>query len=270
MKLNILITGRNRKIASDLREHLESDRGYTVIGCPASKEALFERVPAEMPHVIIICLGDETQDTVGVYDVLRECVNDDWITIMVVANEEDSKYFINNTRLKKMLFISRPVSLIALYSKLAEIEKKAEYDEKSGVQRITEYINPKADEYDLKRKNILIVDDDPQQLLQIKEHLKEFYNVTAVRTGESAFKYLEKHIPDMILLDYIMPGMDGPTVLINMRMIPEYERIPVVFLTGVAEKEKVIKTIVELKPQGYIVKPAKKSDIVAKIIDVLG
>ena len=50
----------------------------------------------------------------------------------------------------------------------------------------------------------------------------------------------------------------------------DYKDIPVVFLTGVSEKETVIKTLVELKPQGYILKPSKKSEIVAKIIDVLG
>ena len=52
--------------------------------------------------------------------------------------------------------------------------------------------------------------------------------------------------------------------------IPEVSHIPVVFLTGVTEKETVVKTLVELKPQGYIVKPSKKSELVAKIIDILG
>ena len=67
-----------------------------------------------------------------------------------------------------------------------------------------------------------------------------------------------------------MPQPDGPKVLASLKSNKEFSSIPVVFLTGVSEREKVLKTIVELKPQGYLIKPAKKSEIVAKIIDILG
>ncbi len=271
MQLKVIVTGRNRKIASDISGHLEKDRGYLVVKCAASKEALFEMVPVEMPNVIIICLGDETSDTVTVYDVLRECTNTEWITLIVVANNEDQKLFINETKLKKMYFLSRPVSLIALYSKLVEIEKKVKDDIENGRSQMTEFINPNADDGPLyKRKRILVVDDDPEQLAQIKEHLAEFYDVSVVRSGDAALKFLKKHEVDLMLLDYIMPNMDGPAVYEKVREMKETVDLPVVFLTGVSEKETVIETLVKLKPQGYIVKPAKKSDIVAKIIDVLG
>ncbi|MBQ7261828.1 MAG: response regulator, partial [Lachnospiraceae bacterium] len=84
------------------------------------------------------------------------------------------------------------------------------------------------------------------------------------------YKYLTRHRPDLILLDYLMPDKDGPQVLRELRMIREYADIPVVFLTGMSEKQAVLKTLKELRPQGYIIKPAKKSELVAKIIDVLG
>ena len=50
----------------------------------------------------------------------------------------------------------------------------------------------------------------------------------------------------------------------------ELKDIPVIFLTGLADRDRVINMLVELKPQGYILKPAKKSELVARIIDVLG
>lgn len=84
------------------------------------------------------------------------------------------------------------------------------------------------------------------------------------------FKYLLKHKPDLILLDYLMPVQDGPMVLRELRDIDSYADIPVIFLTGMTEKNTVIKTLTQLKPQGYLAKPASKSEIVAKIIDVLG
>ncbi len=120
------------------------------------------------------------------------------------------------------------------------------------------------------KKHILVVDDDPEQLTQIKEHLKEFYEVTLVASGKHVIKYLLRYHIDLILLDYLMPEMDGPQVLSRLRANDDYRDIPVIFLTGVAEKDMVIKTLVDLKPEGYVLKPSKKSDLVAKIIDVLG
>ena len=114
------------------------------------------------------------------------------------------------------------------------------------------------------------MDDDPDQLFHIKEQLEEFDGVTLVRSGDAAFRYLEQHRPDLILLDFLMPEKDGPHVLRELQADKGYSDIPVVFLTGMTEKNTVIQTLTELHPQGYIVKPAKKSEIVAKIIDVLG
>ena len=94
--------------------------------------------------------------------------------------------------------------------------------------------------------------------------------MTLVKSGNNAFKFLKKRIPDLILLDFLMPEMDGPHVLRELREVPEYRDIPVIFLTGMTEKATVVHTLRSLRPQGYIVKPAKKSELVAKIIDVLG
>ena len=134
---------------------------------------------------------------------------------------------------------------------------------------IEEYENP-SDEGPFVRKRILVVDDDTQQLMQIKELLEEFYQVTVVKSGQSALKYLSRKEVDLILLDYMMPDMDGPETLDKLRENERTADIPVVFLSGVKEKSKIIETITELKPQGYVVKPAKKSELVAKIIDILG
>ena len=66
-----------------------------------------------------------------------------------------------------------------------------------------------------------------------------------------------------------MPDEDGPTVFRQLREDSRYYHIPVIFLTGMTEKNTVIRTLTELKPEGYIIKPSKKSELVAKIIDVL-
>ena len=173
------------------------------------------------------------------------------------------------TELEKVLFLSRPISLFALYEKLSEIEKTLEDEKEKNLATFREFVNDDPDKGH-KRKRILVVDDDTEQLLMIKEQLEEFYDVTCVKSGDAAFKFLVKKSCDLILLDYLMPDLDGPEVLRNIQDTKAWADIPVIFLTGVSEKNKVLQTLAELRPQGYIIKPSKKSEIVAKIIDVLG
>jgi PleD family two-component response regulator len=265
-KLKIMVTGKNRRIAGDICNHLAEDRDYSVVKCAANQETLFKAVPNEMPRVIIICLGDETRETIKVYNILRECARLEAITFIVVCNLEDKSLFIKYTNLEKIFFMARPVSLFVLYDKLDEVEKKYLSGD-DDIAFLTEFVNPN-DPDRVRRKHILAVDDSAQQLIQIKEHLKEFYEVTVVGSGKAALRFLERKRVDLILLDYLMPEMDGPEVYRILKEDAFLSDIPVVFLTGVKEKDTVIKTLIELKPQGYIVKPARRSELVAKIIDV--
>ncbi|MCR5674586.1 MAG: response regulator [Lachnospiraceae bacterium] len=268
MKLKVLVTGKNLKVARDICEHLETDRGYMTVKCPPSKSALFDLTLAELPRVVIVCMGDETVDTISAYNVLKKAAKQGNCTVIVIASEEDEAYFIKHTELTRVLFLSRPVSLFALYEKLNDIEEELNRNKDSLMSTFREYLGDEAEEH-AGKKHILVVDDDSEQLVHIREQLEEFYDVSLVKSGDAMFKFLFKKIPDLILLDYLMPDKDGGQVLRQMRSIDDYASIPVIFLTGVTEKSTVIQLLSELRPQGYIVKPAKKSEIVAKIIDAL-
>ncbi|WP_458458308.1 response regulator [Pseudobutyrivibrio sp.] len=267
MVLKTLVTGKNRKVASDICEHLEQDRGYLTVKCDSIKSKLLDMVLAELPKVVIICLGDETKETVEAYNVLKSAVNQSSCTIIVIASDEDEKFFMKYSELPRVLFLSRPVSLFALYEKMTQIEEDLEKNKENNLSLFREYSNG---DVGFTRKQILVVDDDSEQLIHIKEQLEEFYDVSLVKSGDAAFKFLSKKKPNLILLDYMMPDKDGPFVIRKLRTIDEYADIPVIFLTGVTERDVVIKTLTQLRPQGYIVKPSKKSELVAKIIDVLG
>ena len=75
---------------------------------------------------------------------------------------------------------------------------------------------------------------------------------------------LGKEIPDLILLDYEMPVCDGVQTLKLIRSEKRFKDIPVFFLTGVDDTEKV-KLAVELKPEGYILKSTPQNQIIEKI-----
>lgn len=79
---------------------------------------------------------------------------------------------------------------------------------------------------------ILAVDDSATDLKVIQYLLQERYEVLLAISGKIALKYLEKRKPDLILLDLLMPDMDGREMIKLIRRQPEYENIPIIFLTA--------------------------------------
>lgn len=116
---------------------------------------------------------------------------------------------------------------------------------------------------------ILLVDDSPLFLRQIKGMLAEKYDVEMATSADKALIMLERVQPDLILLDYEMPGTNGRDFLIKLRKMPGYNSIPVIFLTAVADKGH-IRNVLALKPSGYVLKPVSKNELLKRISDVLG
>ncbi len=267
-KLKVLVTGENKRIVKDISEHCLADRGYNTIKCKPDRQTIFDIIYSELPNIVIICMRDETAQEVSMYDMLSEVVRSGAMHVFVVASDDDKKIFMKYTELEKVYFLSRPVSLFTFYEKLIEIEKEIEEKRQSGTTYLEEFNNTRAYSGPV-RKKILVVDDDTEQLMMIKDMLSEFYDVSVVKSGKAALKFLSKKKANLILLDYLMPEMDGPETLKAIRADEDIEDVPVIFLTGVKERNTVIETITELKPEGYVIKPSKKSELVAKIIDAL-
>ena len=115
---------------------------------------------------------------------------------------------------------------------------------------------------------ILIIDDDVRMIKVLKRHLEDNYQVATAVSGKVALRYLETKSADLILLDYVMPEMDGPQVLEEIRKNTAMADVPVLFLTGTAEKSKIQKALA-LKPQGYLLKPIDREKLIEKIESVL-
>ena len=115
------------------------------------------------------------------------------------------------------------------------------------------------------KKKILVVDDSGAVLRNVKGWLEEKYQVALANSGAMAIKYLTLNRPDLVLLDYEMPVVDGKQVLEMMRTEAEFSTIPVIFLTGKSDKESVMK-VMGLKPEGYLLKTMPPEEIV-KYID---
>ena len=118
------------------------------------------------------------------------------------------------------------------------------------------------------KKHILIVDDDKNMLKMLHLFLRDEYEVTMVDSGKLALEAVIKHTPDLILLDYMMPLFDGPHVLEIIRKREESRNVPVLFLTSVTDKEKILECL-SLNPQGYLIKPISRSELLQRVAEVI-
>lgn len=116
-----------------------------------------------------------------------------------------------------------------------------------------------------KRKHILFVDNDDEIYNNMKTIIGDRYRVSVAGTELQAMRMLEKDRPDMMFLSYEMPLCEGRIMLEMIRSDEELRKLPVVFLTKIAEKRNIA-SIIRLKPAGCILKPLDK-EIVTRIIE---
>ena len=128
---------------------------------------------------------------------------------------------------------------------------------------IDEYPDVTNDTIPNNRKTVLIIDDSTTMLNNLKDILKDRYQVYLAPSGERGLKVLDKHRPDVILLDYLMPEWDGARTLSEIRKVKEYADIPVIFLTG--GSGEALDALAELNPAGVVKKPPVVSDLIQAI-----
>ena len=118
------------------------------------------------------------------------------------------------------------------------------------------------------KKKVIVIDDAPLVLKTIREYLKDEYDVAIAKGGNTAYRYLEDHHVDVVIIDFEMPGEKGDSVLLNIRKMPYAKDAAAIFLTGAADTKTVME-ILKTKPQGYLVKPVSKEKLLDKIHEIL-
>ena len=114
------------------------------------------------------------------------------------------------------------------------------------------------------KKKILVVDDSGAMLRNVKGWLEDRYQVILANSGAMAIKYLATNRPDLVLLDYEMPVVDGRQVLEMIRTETEFSDVPVIFLTSKDDRESVMQ-VMALKPEGYLLKTMEPARIIAEV-----
>ncbi len=116
----------------------------------------------------------------------------------------------------------------------------------------------------LDRAHVLVVDDNAILLRTLKTILQQEYRVTLAKSGTGALKAIEKEKPDIVILDYDMPEMDGFEVLKSIRDNKDTEDLKVIFLTGISDRNNIAK-VMKLSPNGYLLKPVNNKTLFAAI-----
>ena len=118
-------------------------------------------------------------------------------------------------------------------------------------------------------KRLLVVDDDPSLLRAVAETLRaEGYEVTAARRGAEALVRVAQSLPDLIVSDIRMPGMDGSDLVRNLRAAPRTRLIPIVFLTA---KDETADRIAGFRSgvDAYLTKPFEPDELLAVVVGIL-
>ena len=116
---------------------------------------------------------------------------------------------------------------------------------------------------------ILLVDDDRQTRLKLSRNLEsEGYTVGVAQGGRQALDMLESEPFDLIILDILMPEVDGLTVLSQVKATPALRDIPVVVISAVDEPESIEKCR-QLGAAEYLIKPVSAENLIACVSSVL-
>lgn len=239
----ILFVGKFNTVFQTLSRYFE--KYFKVQVCADNADMVKGMLEKSTPDMVVLCcIGLEA----GYEQITDELKNRyPLLPVICYGTDEELDCVKKYTDTPQFTRVVRPVE----YAKVLDIMCRilnVEYEEGRIVDRQD------------RRKRILLVDDSAIQLRALHDLLKEKYDVRMATSGMQALTMIGKQVPDVIFLDYEMPVCDGKMTLEMIRELEETKDTPVVFLTGVNDKEH-IESVLQLKPSGYLLKPASADKI---------
>lgn len=264
MKYKILLGGKNNIIIDDFFDHMDGE--FEVLTTSLRYRDMIQHLELFAPDLFVYCLHNETSDDCKRIIEFKRRLTKQNVDLVFIGDAEDCTNMQQQTNNMAELVLTKPLTAERIKKEIIDyLDQMQQIKEEN--RKLQEEIARKAEKD--RRKHILVIDDDPRQLNIIKEYLYEQYDVATAISGKLAYRFLEKKQTDLILLDYEMPNENGPQVLQNLRDSGNIGDVPVIFLTGTTDREK-IKQALALKPQGYLLKPVDKEKLIGNIEKFLG
>lgn len=118
-------------------------------------------------------------------------------------------------------------------------------------------------------KKVLIVDDEPSIVVSLQFLMNQCgFEVITATSGEEALETIMKFNPNLILLDVMLPGIDGYEVCEIVRLDPKWRKVKIIFLSAKGKEEDIAKGMV-LGADEYITKPYSNAEVVEKVTKLL-
>lgn len=269
MKYKVLLTGKNQIAINEFFNNM--DFSFESITTSSRYDDVVSHLQYVNPDVFVYCLLGESHDEMKRFiNTEREIVKKQ-VPIVIIGESKECTQLLSIAPVINPIIFEKPYSFKDIEEKIVEmldqkkqkmtvnVPKKEENvvakaaDAIKSTERLLANLEAK-EKLEGRRKHILIVDDDSSVLKLVKSYLSGKYDVATAKSGKVAIKFLESKTTDLILLDYEMPEDNGATVLRKLRAIDKTKNIPVVFLTGIRERDK-IQEVLSLNPSGYLLKP---------------
>ena len=217
--------------------------------CPAEYEIVEGMFQMIHPEMVLISTMDFEAKHADIYKLLSEKYR--WIPVLSIGKRDELRMFYDYTQTDQFHEVFRPVRISEIVRQVNQI-LGIKTDEYAGKEDVANVKNGP--------KTVLLIDDSPVQLRQVREILKEKYRVIMASSGLQAINILLKETPDLIFLEYDMPVVDGRVTLEKIRANERSRNIPVVFLTAINSKEKIL-AVAPLNPSDYLLKPVNAKRI---------
>lgn len=258
----ILLVGELGEIVRSINGCLMND--FRVQLCSMQTDMVKEMTRIIKPDLIIVCqIGADEPDN-AIYTWVGE--QRPGTPVLVITTKESWESISCYCEYEQFDKVFRPVAGSVIVEKCYKMLERCGCLSEKEKKRITEKggHHPEAGV----RERIMIVDDSPLVLRNMKTILEERYDICLAPSGEKALELIPRKRPDLVLLDYEMPGMDGKAVFEKMLMDDYMKTIPVIFLTSVANRDQVY-GVLQSSPAGYILKPADRNRVLDEISRVL-
>ena len=276
-KKTLLVAGTNAEIVKDYVIH--SQMYFKTMSTSACWQDIENHFGALNPDAFLIFPDNSDDDIVSYANKLKydTCYNN--CPVVVCANNDTCGVIQRERPFLTDLLLKRPVSAdnlsLRILKYFEDIEKQRLRQEvKDANNAIREAAQREAEEGAAtdgtitRRKHVLIVDDDRTILKMLKAALETNYEVTTMVNGVLVSKFLSSREVDLILLDYEMPVKTGAEVMSEIKSDQRFADIPVCFLTGVSEREKIIE-ILKLRPNAYMQKPVDIETLISTVSNLI-
>ncbi len=219
--------------------------------CTSSAKIVKSMLKLYAPDLVLMDINDFETHQEDIFEAIREY--NDQLPVITFGRE-----------LKKQMFIS--------YYYSGQCKHIQQPGREEIIKEICKAFSMNADAIlnavvETEKRHIIVVDDNPVLLRNMRNMLQDKYRVTLATSAAQCMKAMGQDRPDLIILDYEMPVVDGKQTLEMIRAEDDYKNVPVIFLTGIADKEHV-DAVLDLKPAGYFVKPPMQTKIINAIENI--